>query len=106
VFGHAARGGIERELLEDLVAEGLSIRRIADSVGMSLATVRHWLRECGLRTARAATRQLSGRTRRDSRCAKARKCVLLCANCHAEVEGGVARLPFALNDAREESISG
>jgi hypothetical protein len=25
--------------------------------------------------------------------AEARKCVLLCANCHAEVEGGVAELP-------------
>jgi hypothetical protein len=24
---------------------------------------------------------------------EARKCVLLCANCHAEVEAGVARLP-------------
>jgi len=37
---------------------------------------------------------------------EARKGVLLCANCHAEVGGGVARLPFALNDAREQSISG
>ena len=25
--------------------------------------------------------------------AEARKCVLLCANCHAEVEGGVKELP-------------
>ena len=37
---------------------------------------------------------------------EARKCVLLCANCHAEVEAGVARLRFALNDARDEPISG
>jgi hypothetical protein len=27
---------------------------------------------------------------------EARKCVLLCANCHAEVEGGVRNLPLAL----------
>jgi len=27
--------------------------------------------------------------------AEAQKCVLLCANCHAEVEGGVASLPAA-----------
>lgn len=27
--------------------------------------------------------------------AESRKCALLCANCHAEVEGGVTRLPFA-----------
>jgi hypothetical protein len=38
--------------------------------------------------------------------AEARKCVLLCANCHAEVEAGVARLPFAFDGARHESISG
>jgi Homeodomain-like domain len=50
---HAARGGIERERLEDLVAEGLSIRRIADRLGLSYATVRHWLRRCGLQTRRA-----------------------------------------------------
>jgi len=37
---------------------------------------------------------------------EARKRVLLCANCHAEVEAGVARLRFALNDARDEPISG
>jgi hypothetical protein len=28
--------------------------------------------------------------------AEVRKCVLLCSNCHAEVEGGVARLPLQL----------
>lgn len=37
---------------------------------------------------------LRGMTRSLDRCrAEARKCVLLCANCHAEVEAGVARLP-------------
>jgi hypothetical protein len=38
--------------------------------------------------------------------AEARKCALLCANCHAEVEAGVARVPLALNGARHEPISG
>jgi len=38
---------------------------------------------------------LRGITRSLDRCrAEARKCVLLCANCHAEVEAGLARLPF------------
>lgn len=38
---------------------------------------------------------LRGLTRSLDRCrAEARKCVLLCANCHAEVEAGLARLPF------------
>jgi transposase-like protein len=176
---HAARGGIERELLEDLVAEGLSIRRIADRVGMSPATVRHWLRRYGLETRRAQRlrvvdieghepvlhcpdhgfvphvrgsdgylrcrpcRSASVIRRRarmrelliaeaGGRCAvcgydahhsalqfhhvdpstktfairdgdtrslgrmreEARKCVLLCANCHAQVEAGAADLPL------------
>jgi transposase len=30
--------------------------------------------------------------------AEARKCVLLCANCHAEVEAGVAQLPLTSSD--------
>lgn len=38
-----------------------------------------------------------GHTRSLERCrAEARKCVLLCANCHAEVEGGFATLPVDL----------
>src|SRR4051794_7566716 len=47
---HAARGGIPRDLLERLAGEGLSMRKIADRVGMSQSTVRHWLRHYGLRT--------------------------------------------------------
>jgi transposase len=47
---HAAKGGIERERLADLVAAGMSIAQIAGDVGLSKATVRHWLRRYGLRT--------------------------------------------------------
>ena len=50
---HAAKGGIERETLSGLVDEGLSTREIADRVGLSQSTVRHWLRAYGLRTHRA-----------------------------------------------------
>lgn len=40
-----------------------------------------------------------GHSRSLARCrAEIRKCVLLCANCHAEVEGGFARLPVDLGD--------
>jgi 5-methylcytosine-specific restriction endonuclease McrA len=28
--------------------------------------------------------------------AEARKCVLLCANCHAEIEGGIATMPTSV----------
>jgi transposase-like protein len=50
---HAARGGIERERLEALVAAGTSIRAIAKRLGVSYTTVRHWLARYGLVTPRA-----------------------------------------------------
>jgi transposase-like protein len=184
---HAARGGIDRDVLGQLVDEGLSIRRIAERLGRSGATVRHWLREYGLKTHRAGGRSSAGRddagsvlrdcphhgttrfvrrgddkgwrclrcrseavTRRrqkvketlvreaGGRCAvcgydrhvgalefhhldpidkrfslghmgvarsieraraEASKCVLLCANCHAEVEAGVQALTLAADSA-------
>jgi transposase-like protein len=174
---HRPRGGIPRELLEDLIAEGLSIREMAARLDRGYSTVRHWLGRYGLVTHRAAMpRESTGdyvervcpdhgltryvrygeadsfrclqcrknrvvRRRRDvkailvaeaggacvlcgydryigalqfhhldpstkefglglrgvarslERCrAEARKCVLLCGNCHAEVEAGFAEL--------------
>ena len=47
---HAAKGGIERERLTELVEAGLTIARIAEAVGLSKTTVRYWLRNYGLRT--------------------------------------------------------
>ena len=183
---HAARGGIERERLEALVAEGLSIRRWP-SARCVIHDGRHWLRRHEIVTPRArrlrgdrsgarrrggddrgalpgarvttfvASRARTGsaagcaatgavhRRRRELKrvlveeaggacvlCgydrslaglhfhhldpaeksfalsrqgvtrslaaarAEARKCVLLCSNCHAEVEAGAAQLPSAL----------
>jgi transposase len=175
---HAARGGIARAELEGLVEAGMSIAQIADAVGRSKTTVRHWLQEYGLRTEWAERRLASGnrqpqlvlrcphhgvttfrlRSKGGYRCAKCRaeavarrrrkvkrllvdeaggaccvcgykrcvaalafhhlvpsekrfslshrgvarslanarseacKCVLLCANCHAEVEAGIVTL--------------
>jgi hypothetical protein len=37
---------------------------------------------------------------------EASKCVLLCANCHAEVEAGLARLPLAADRAATEDDPG
>lgn len=175
---HAAKGPLRREELAMLVETGLSSSQIAEVVGRTRTTVRHWLREYGLSThwaerrqaskeevgeltlrcsthglttfrrkraggyrcARCGTEAVSRRRRRVkrilveeaggacrlcgySRCMaalefhhvapddkrfslshrgvtrsierareEASKCVLLCANCHAEVEAGVARL--------------
>src|SRR4029079_6978219 len=47
---HAARGGLRRETLAELVAERLSQRQIAERLGCSQATVRYWLRRWDLRT--------------------------------------------------------
>jgi transposase/5-methylcytosine-specific restriction endonuclease McrA len=176
---HVPKGRLTKELLEPLVASGMSIAEIAVALGRSRSTVRHWLREHGLKTRQArrlavmadgsATLMLdcprhgSTRFRRRSgggyRCLKCRaeavsrrrrvvkrrlvdeaggacrlcgydrfiaalefhhlvpaekrfslshrgvarsmekaraeasKCILLCANCHAEVEAGYATLP-------------
>lgn len=182
---HAPRGGLDRAALAKLVEEGKSIRAIAETLGRSTATVRHWLKKYNLRTT-AANRRRGARVARGQdepivqlscprhgvtdfwiegrgsyRCLKcrqeavvrrrrkvkailieeaggacaicgyrqyagalqfhhvdpttkrfgisqlgvgrslasareeARKCVLLCANCHAEVESGVADIPLS-----------
>jgi transposase len=50
---HAARGGIDRVELEAMVALGMPIRAMADQLGVSYTTVRHWLKRHGLTTPRA-----------------------------------------------------
>src|SRR5512145_86922 len=174
---------MDRQRLERLVDQGLSIRQIALRVDLSPTAVRHWLRRYELKTVRAAERRtmraprgreleaccprhgmVPHRARADSgiacpRCRsesvarrrrlvkeklvaeaggccvlcgyarsqaalvfhhldpaekrfglacggltrslqrvreEARKCLLLCANCHAEVEAGVTTLPPSL----------
>jgi transposase len=54
---HAARGGIDRGNLESLVGTGASIREIAESLEVSIGTVRHWLRKYGVKTRRSAVRE-------------------------------------------------
>ncbi len=182
---HASRGGLSREQLEPLVEDGLSTWAIADRLGVSQATVRHWLAKHRLETIRATIRRsgvdpaaevmricskhgrtvftrygtgdsyrclacrkqrvierrrkvkeilvreagggcvicgyerylgalqfhhldpatkafglgLRGIARSLARCREeAAKCMLLCANCHAEVEAGVATLPATVAD--------
>ncbi len=51
---HAARGPIERELLAEITACGLSIRDMAEVLERSPTTVRHWLDKHALETPRMA----------------------------------------------------
>ena len=44
---HAPRGGIDRDTLRELVDGGLSTRALAERLGVSQATVRHWLARHG-----------------------------------------------------------
>jgi transposase-like protein len=53
---HAPRGGIDRDLLAQIVACGLSIRDMAEVMGRSPTTVRHWLRRHGLQSEPARRR--------------------------------------------------
>ena len=176
---HAARGGVERATLLELVERGLSVRQIGEEIGLGFTSVRHWLAKYGLRTdplryarrdgdkppsvprecprhgwtdyvrsgqrgfyrcPKCAMERVAARRRRikeilvaeaggrcrvcgydiyigalqfhhqdpsakrftvsrggttgslDSMREEARKCVLLCANCHAEVEAGLVLL--------------
>jgi transposase-like protein len=183
---HSAQGGLDREALEALVAEGVSIRGMAERLGVSYTTVRHWLGRYELATPRArrlaetAPARAAGAETTEANCpvhglttfvrrgpdgfrcrlcrsgavhrrrrevkrvlveeaggacvlcgyqatlaglhfhhldpadkafalsrqgvtrsldaarAEARKCALLCSNCHAEVEAGTAQLPTTL----------
>jgi transposase-like protein len=54
---HTARGGIARDELAALVEAGLAIRAMAAQLGVSYATVRHWLRVHDLRTAWSAEQE-------------------------------------------------
>jgi transposase len=176
---HAAKGAPSKEEMERLLKAGLSLREIADRLGRSLATVRHWMRKYELkpalrrkRGAADGSREMTSQCQRHgetsfvregrgyyrckrcrldrvaqrrrtikrklveeaggkcvicgySRCqqvlefhhldpglkefqlshngatrslarsrAEARKCILLCANCHREVEAGITVVPL------------
>lgn len=57
---HAPKGGVDKETLGALVEDGLTTREIAARLGFSQSTVRHWLRQHGLRTQRARREESNG----------------------------------------------
>jgi transposase len=47
---HAGRGGVDRDELQAMVEAGMSIAQIAEKLGRSKGTVRHWLKTHDLKT--------------------------------------------------------
>jgi transposase len=74
---HTAKGGLERAQLAPLVHEGMSIAQIAETVGRSKATVRHWLGKHGLRTAGGVGARPKGESR-EAREAGLTQALLIC----------------------------
>src|ERR1017187_2703389 len=68
---HAAKGRLTRAQLAPLVEAGMSVSEIAIEGDRTKATVRHWLREYGLKTVWAVRREASREGRREMtlRCA-------------------------------------
>jgi transposase len=64
---HAPRGALSRDVLSELVIEGLSVRGMAMRLSVSTGTVRHWLAKHGLETRRTAMLRATreGRVRGD-----------------------------------------
>lgn len=50
---HSAKGGVDKEDLERLLASGLPLREIAMHMDRSLTTIRHWICKYGLETERS-----------------------------------------------------
>jgi transposase len=80
---YAPKGGIEREVLALLVEAGMTIAEIADEVGLSKGTVRHWLRRYGLRT--VASRGPQIQVKRTAKEAGLLTITMTCAH-HGETE--------------------
>jgi transposase len=69
---HAPKGALTHAQLARRVDTGMSVAQIADAVDRSPASVRHWLREYGLRTIWSERRDASKSRRREMtlRCAR------------------------------------
>ncbi len=98
---HAAKGGIEREQLEELVQAGMTIAEIAAVVGLSKATVRHWLKRYSLRTEATQRRAAAREARADGMLTIGRRCPS-----HGETEFVIeGRGYYRCKRCRNESIT-
>ena len=76
---HASRGGIDEQLLRELVVQRHTVRRLAAKLGVSVSTVRYWLRRYGLKTKPSERADVM----RAARAAGTRELQLVCAT-HGE----------------------
>ena len=83
---HAARGGLGRQDLQDLIAEGLSIRAISARTGFSPASVRYWMQRHGLTTFAARRRADGRRAKADGRSNALMECAVH-GRTHFRLEG-------------------
>jgi DNA-binding transcriptional ArsR family regulator len=73
---HAPNGSVDAVRLAAMVEEGLSVRRMADEMGVGYSTIRYWLKRLGLVTDRSVRRKegeaarAAGLKRAYLRCAK------------------------------------
>lgn len=98
---HAAKGGIDRRELEDLVEAGTSIAAIAERLRRSHATVRHWLTKYGLET-RSTVR------RRNAKAARSAGLLTMQGICghHGETEFWLeGRGAFRCSACRKEAVA-
>jgi transposase len=71
---HASRGGIPRQVLEELIDASGTHRSIASELGVSIATVTHWLGQYGLETRATTMRRESSLGRQNGRRTLERTC--------------------------------
>jgi hypothetical protein len=81
---YSPQGGIDEEVLEILCDEGTTLKEMAEELGRSTSTIRYWLMQYGLQTARgrsAADRQALAEARRDGK-----RTVVLRCKLHGETD--------------------
>jgi transposase-like protein len=85
---------MDRASLEQLLGQGLSLAEIGRRFGRHEATVSYWVKKHSLEAANREKHAARGvAIALDKLRVEAQKCVLLCSNCHAEVEDGMASVP-------------
>lgn len=98
---HANFGGLDRNTVAELVAEGRSARFIAKEMDCSLATVRHWLEVFGMETVPALRR----RSLAAARASGETEVELVCPNCGPSLHRCFPSRGFACLACRARAVA-